>query len=139
MNRVGFGSIDSIPTWFGNSVSILLRSSGPNTHAGPSLLFRKRFAFDRFDNISRSICPPPLLVIEPQPGFVASGAIWSLGPDSLSCAPVARPGLLKVPANKRKVPVGKLSGQIAPGLRGVIISRPGQWGPKEEGSSNRYN
>ena len=34
---------------------ILLRSSGPKTHAGPSLLFRKRFGLDWFDNISVSI------------------------------------------------------------------------------------
>ena len=45
-NRVGLGSIDSISTWFGISVSTLLRSSGPKTHAGPSLLSHKRLGFD---------------------------------------------------------------------------------------------
>ena len=43
--------IDSISTWYGIWVSILLRSSGPNTHAGPSFLLRKHFGFDRFDSV----------------------------------------------------------------------------------------
>ena len=57
--RVGLGSIDSISTWFGISVSILLRSAGPQTHAGPSLLLRKGFGFDRFDDVSVSTEPSP--------------------------------------------------------------------------------
>ena len=61
--RVGLGLIDSIPTWFGILASRLLRSSGPKTHTGPSLLLRKSFGFDRFDNVSFWIWTP-LLVIE---------------------------------------------------------------------------
>ena len=40
---------------FGILVLILLRTSGPKTRAGPSVLLRKRFGFDRFDNISVSV------------------------------------------------------------------------------------
>ena len=46
--RLGLGSIDSISTWFGILVSILLRSAGPEARAGPSFLLRKRFGLDRF-------------------------------------------------------------------------------------------
>ena len=53
--RVGLDSIDWISTWLGILVSILLGSSGPQTHAGPSFLLRKRFGFDRFDHVSVSI------------------------------------------------------------------------------------
>ena len=36
MRGFGLGPIDSISTWLGISVSILLRASGPETHAGPA-------------------------------------------------------------------------------------------------------
>ena len=36
-------------------VSILLRSSGFNTQAAPSVSWRKRFGLDRFDSVSASI------------------------------------------------------------------------------------
>ena len=51
---------------FGMLVSMLLRSSGPETHAGQSFLLRKHFGFDRFDDVSVSIRTPPL-VTEAQP------------------------------------------------------------------------
>lgn len=52
ITRVGHGSINSILTWLGILVSTLLRSSGHRTRAGSSLLVRKRFGLDRFDNVS---------------------------------------------------------------------------------------
>ena len=58
LSRVGLGLIDSIPTWFGISVSLLLRSSGPKTHAGPSFLLCIRFGFD-LDSITFRFRPVP--------------------------------------------------------------------------------
>ena len=82
--RVGLGSIYSISTWFGVWVSMSLRSSGPKTHAGPSLLLRKRFGSDRFDNVSVSIWTPPL-VIEAQPEWNWRSACRTL--DYPKCCP----------------------------------------------------
>ena len=49
---------------------MLLRSSGPKTHAGSSfLLLRKRFGFDRFEDIFMLRADPPPLVIEAQPAI----------------------------------------------------------------------
>ena len=39
--RVGLGSIDSISTWLGSSVSALLRSSGPKAYAGHAACTRR--------------------------------------------------------------------------------------------------
>ena len=54
-SRVGLDLIGSMSTWFGILVSMLLRSSGPKTHAGPSFLLRKGVGFHRFDRASVSI------------------------------------------------------------------------------------
>ena len=81
LERLGLASIDSIsvsdsywllndllvgftfwiPLW-GTEIldSILLRSSGPKAHAGPSLPLRKRFGLDRFADASLSIWTSPL-------------------------------------------------------------------------------
>ena len=58
-----------VRTLFGISVSTVIRSSGPNTYAGPISLSRKLFGFDRFDNIGFDPTPPPL-AIESQPDSV---------------------------------------------------------------------
>ena len=49
--------------------SILLRSLGPKTHAGPSFLLRKRFGFDRFDKLFGFDLNPPL-VVEAQTAYL---------------------------------------------------------------------
>ena len=57
-------------------------SSGPKTLAGPSLLLRKRFGFDRFDHVSVSIWTPPLGDWSPACAagmFIATAWLWVYG------------------------------------------------------------
>ena len=55
------GRAKDISTWFGVWVSTSLRFSGPEAHAGPSLLLRtsRCFGFHRLDDASVSIRTPP--------------------------------------------------------------------------------
>ena len=87
--RVGLGSIDSISTCFRILASVLLRSSGSQTHVGPSLL-RKHFVFDRFDSVSVSIRTPLFGWWKPSPGRAllhpeACGQKEQIGAKETSC------------------------------------------------------
>ena len=67
--RTGFGSINSVSTWFGILVSILLRSSGPNAHAGPAACTWRRVCLNGLVTIGsitfRFPSEPPLWRLKP--------------------------------------------------------------------------